>query len=167
MRSVVISVHGHIGLSEHPSRFPSRLPSRPPSACVCLGFPPWCALLWLALAALRPSHRVPPRPAGLCGTLDIVGSMRTMRPGFYHRDEEMSGLFAGYEEYKSAYRDTGQQCAAQGITFFSFMIDAHGGGISPSGRRLSGDLVKESPASQHLEPAQVALRMVQRISCSM
>ena len=82
-------------------------------------------------------------------------------------DEEMSGVFASYEDYKFTYKDTGQQCAAQGITFFPFVIEAHGGGISPKGRRLLGDLAKESAASQHLEPAQVALRMAQRISCSL
>ena len=82
-------------------------------------------------------------------------------------DGDIASVFADYEDHKRAYKDTDAQCRRQGLTFVPFIVDAHAGGLSPLARRTVDSCAKEVAATLHLQPAAVALRITQRISCSL
>ena len=76
-------------------------------------------------------------------------------------------MFSDYESKKREYKDTDEQCRYQGLEFVPFVIDAHAGGISPLARRTLAGFATSIAAACHSEPATVALKMAQRISCSL
>lgn len=83
-------------------------------------------------------------------------------------DEAMvAAVFQDYEHHKRNHLDTDSQCRRQGLAFVPFIIEAHAGGLSPLARRTLDTVAKAVAATTHSEPAAVALRIAQRISCSL
>ena len=78
-----------------------------------------------------------------------------------------SAFIQNCEDWKIAYKDTGQQCAAQSIAFLPAIVEAHGGGMSLKLRQLFSQLAKEAAPALNRDPEAVSLRIAQRISCSL
>ena len=79
----------------------------------------------------------------------------------------VASLFHDYETHKRNHLDTDEQCRRQGLAFLPFVIDAHAGGLSPLARRTLASAAKAIATATHSDPASVALRIAQRISCSL
>ena len=74
-------------------------------------------------------------------------------------------VFQAYEDFMSQYKDTGQKCRQQGLTFTPAILEAHGGGWSPALRRAVAYVAGRRQASDGLtEGVSHSLRIAQRIS---
>jgi len=81
--------------------------------------------------------------------------------------ENPTSVFSEYESYKKSYKQTEQMCREQGLRFTPMIIEAHGGGWSPSFRAVVDWIARGNAATHHKDQSAVSLRIAQRISCSL
>ncbi len=74
-------------------------------------------------------------------------------------------VFERYEAKKCKHLDTARLCAAAGFRFCPMVIEAHGGGWSPSARRVLDWIAGQGAAASGEVRAGVCLRVAQRMSC--
>ena len=88
--------------------------------------------------------------------------------GWYRRTAQDPGmLFAHYEDHKRTYRATEQQCRSEGLRFTPVVLEAHGGGWSPTGRKIVDWIARSAAAASNEKMATVALKIAQRMSCAL
>jgi hypothetical protein len=73
-------------------------------------------------------------------------------------------VFADYEDFKKGYKDTNQQCEAQGIKFQPLILEAHGGGFSPALRDRLETVARRQRAVWSEGHEDAGLVIAQRIS---
>ena len=76
-------------------------------------------------------------------------------------------VFADYEAHKRQYKGTEDACRTQGIRFTPMVLEAHGGGWSPTFRGTVDMIARSAANAHHENHAKVSLRIAQRISCSL
>ena len=74
-------------------------------------------------------------------------------------------LFERYERQKREHLRTGGLCEGAGFKFVPMIIEAHGGGWSPTARRVLDWIAGELAAASGEDKGTVSLRVAQRISC--
>ncbi len=76
----------------------------------------------------------------------------------------MERIFREYEQFKKQYKSTEEQCKNEGFALERLIIEAHGGGLSGTLRRVVDNIARRQDAtgSGGAEPA--SLRIVQRLS---
>ena len=95
----------------------------------------------------------------------VTSGLRRLAPG--PQADLVTPVFEDYENHKRSFQDTDAQCRHQGLTFIPFIIEAHAGGLSPLARRTLDAFSSEIATRSHEAPAAVALRVAQRMSCSL
>ena len=132
---------------------------------------------------------LPPRPEGEESTQGDVGGTQARRPAdvwlprgpdgrptavdfavtsglkpdmVVHSAQDGSVSIVEYEARKREYLDTEKQCRDAGMTFAPFVLEAHGGGVGPTGRRVCGFIASAAAATTGTE---VEVSAAQRI-CS-
>ena len=79
------------------------------------------------------------------------------------------GVTCRYEDFKSTYKDTRDECQAQGITFIPMIVEAAGGGWGAAARKVWTELAKNSAlATGELESnSSCAAMLQQRLSMTL
>ena len=72
-----------------------------------------------------------------------------------------------YEKHKQKYRDTAKCCGDAGFRFVPLILEAHGGGFSPTLRGVLDWVARQTAAAHNEDPGSVSLRLAQRISCAL
>ena len=81
--------------------------------------------------------------------------------------EEPELGFHRYEKAKREYKQTAALCEAEGFRFVPMVFEAHGGGFSAAVRGVLAWVAEQTAAAHNEEPAAVAMKIAQRISCSL
>ena len=76
-------------------------------------------------------------------------------------------IFAEYEAYKRSYKFTGDLCRQENLRFTPMILEAHGGGWSPTFRRIVDWISKSEALANHEDQSTTSLQTAQRISCSL
>ena len=76
-------------------------------------------------------------------------------------------VFEHYEHFKRSHKNTELVCRDQNLKFTPMILEAHGGGWSPTFRRMVDWIARSAAAANHETPAAVSLRIAQRIACSL
>ena len=77
-----------------------------------------------------------------------------------------SAIWGQYEEFKRNYLSTEGACSEQDLSFLPFIVEAHGGGLGPTARRVVGHLARHGAAREGEAPEASAARLLRRISTS-
>ena len=110
---------------------------------------------------------IPGCDARLPRAIDFAVTSGLRCPTLGANESDIAAVFADYEAYKCSCQNTQDQCQRQGMAFLPFVLEAHAGGMSPSARRTLDGIAREVAGATNADPAAVALRMAQRISCSL
>lgn len=95
----------------------------------------------------------------------VTSGLRAYR---YRQTIEDPGiLFAGYEAFKRHYKPTDRVCPDQGLRFTPVILQARGGGWSPTYRGVVDWIAKQSAAVTHKDQSAVFLTIAQCMSCSL
>ena len=73
-------------------------------------------------------------------------------------------IWGAYEEFKREYMETQARCKDQGSGFLPFVLEAHGGGVGPTARRVCARLAKGAAAKDNTEVEEQATSLLRRIS---
>ena len=84
---------------------------------------------------------------------------------FRHAAEDPGRVFVEYNRHKREYKNTANACKEAGFGFTPMVMEAHGGGWSPTARGVLAWLARQVAAAALEEPAAVSLRIAQRTSC--
>jgi hypothetical protein len=79
-------------------------------------------------------------------------------------EEGAKAVFGEYEAFKKGYKDTDEQCEAQGIKFQPLILEAHGGGFSPALRDRLDCIARRQRAVWSEGQEEAGLVIAQRIS---
>ena len=82
-------------------------------------------------------------------------------------DCDPATIFGEYEHFKKSYKNTERECQDAGLTFRPLVIEAHGGGWSSEFGKVVGRIATLKAAITGEEAGHVALRIAQRISCTL
>lgn len=104
-------------------------------------------------------------PQGEAWDFACTSGMRTDR--LIRVGEDPATIFEDYEQYKRSYKNTDRECQGAGITFRPLVIEAHGGGWSSELSKVVGRIASLRAAVTGEESGHVALRIAQRISCTL
>ena len=107
-------------------------------------------------------------PRGTTGgkeALDFAVTSAMRGDLFRHAAEDPGKVFEQYNRYKREYKNTAEICKEAGFCFMPMVIEAHGGGWSPTARRVLAWLARQGAAANLEAPAAVSLRIAQRTSC--
>ena len=99
--------------------------------------------------------------------IDVAVAAGLRDPTIGADEATVAVVFQDDEAHKRSHLETDLQCRRQGLAFLPFVIDAHAGGLSPLARQTLASAAKAVATATHSEPAAVALRIAQRISCSL
>jgi hypothetical protein len=72
-----------------------------------------------------------------------------------------------YEDHKRRHLGTEDDCKRQGLTFLPFVIEAHGGGLGPTARRVCSYVAKVGAAREGEEVEVQVANTMRRISISL
>jgi hypothetical protein len=78
--------------------------------------------------------------------------------------EHVSNIFLDYEELKKRHQQTDEQCIRQGFAFEPLIIEAHGGGWSPTLRKVVDNIAVRQQALSDDGTVPASLRIAQRLS---
>ena len=76
-------------------------------------------------------------------------------------------VFLQYERHKLEYKDTAKCCDDAGFRFIPLILEAHGGGFSPTLRGVVDWVARQAAAAHNEVPGSVSLKIAQRISCAL
>ena len=124
--------------------------------------------LYMTNSYRRPADVWLPRGSSSKGeALDFAVSSG-LQSELFHPVAETPGLvFHRYDGMKRSCKDTAASCEAAGFKFVPLVVEAHGGGWSPSTRATVDFISRTRSACQHEDVASVSLRIAQRISCTL
>ena len=114
--------------------------------------------------ARRPADIWLPRgPDGGATAVDFAVTSGLRNDRFQDVANDPSVVFSAYEEYKRSYLNTAAQCYEAGVAFIPFVIEAHGGGLSATSRRVCGYLAS-AVATAHGKVDESATTLLRGIS---
>ena len=91
-----------------------------------------------------------------------------MQAALYRRVvEDPNAVFQQYDAFKRNFKQTHQACHDQNLRFTPMVVEAHGGGWSPTFRRVVDWLARNAAVCSHEDAAAVSFKIAQRISYSL
>ena len=72
-----------------------------------------------------------------------------------------------YDELKRGYLNTEASCAANGITFLPFIVEADGGGLGRTARQVCAHIAKGAASRVNTEVEVQACELLRRISMTL
>jgi len=122
----------------------------------------------VAASARRPADIWMRRGAqGNAQALDFAVTSGLRSDHYWQVLDDPGRVFADYEAFKRDYKQTDQICRDQGLLFTPMILEAHGGGWSPTCRGIVDWIARQIAAVTHKDQSVVSLRIAQRISCSL
>ena len=119
-------------------------------------------------SARRPADVWLPRgPAGRGAAVDLAVTSGLQQEMIARSGMDSSAVLADYEEKKKNYLQTAQQCESAGFDFIPFVVEAHGGGLGCSGKRLCGFLASSAAVEQGQEVQESAGKLHRRLSVAL
>ena len=104
--------------------------------------------------------------ANIAGAVDFAVSSGLRSDHIAMSADSPSAIWGHYEDFKRNYLNTEEACSGQGLSFLPFVVEAHGGGLGPTARRVVGHLAKHAAAREGEAPEVSAASIVRRISIS-
>ena len=120
---------------------------------------PWFLSTSWASGALIPGGR--PTAVDLAVTSGLKPDM------VVHSAQDGSVSIVEYEARKREYLDTEKQCRDAGMAFAPFVLEAHGGGVGPTGRRVCGFIASAAAVTTGTEVEVSAAKLLRRISVAL